>query len=155
MRSEWARSYSRHQRWGEDVVLLVEEMRRVVEYLDNKAKWWRLQSHRRRDKSPNTRTDILQGLSAYADRQAALMKGLAQSFACRWHTMLANADINIDYPEHYKRYAAEHPTIIREARNRKKRRPAPTVAASDDDESSDEEEDSSDGEDDLDISPYR
>lgn len=128
----------------------------MVHYLDNKAIWWRQQSHRRRLECPNTRPDILEGLSAYAERQAALMEGLAQSFACRWHVLLASAGINIDYPGCYKRYAAEHPTVIREARNRKKKRPVPAATVeSDDDENSEEEEDSSDDEDDLDISPYR
>ena len=39
MHTEWARSRARAARWGEEVELLGEEMRRVIEYFEWKAKW--------------------------------------------------------------------------------------------------------------------
>lgn len=37
---EWARSQARAERWREEVMLLQEEMRRVIAYFRWKARWW-------------------------------------------------------------------------------------------------------------------
>lgn len=149
---EWAKSHVRAQRWAEEVVLLVEEMRRVIQYLDTKANWWRGESQRR----PNVRPDIAQGLAAYGHRQAQLMEDLAKSFASQWRAPLVAADIPLDWPAEYVSHAVAHPAIIRAPRHRKKQT-VPLTTAEDfgDDDDSDEERDSSGGEDDVDVSPYR
>jgi len=43
MRVKWAKTHARANRWQEEVILLMEEMRHVVVYLDWKALWWRTQ----------------------------------------------------------------------------------------------------------------
>ncbi len=40
LRAEWARSRARVRRASEEVMLLREEMRRVLESLEFKASWW-------------------------------------------------------------------------------------------------------------------
>jgi len=37
---EWAKSRARAQRWHEEVLLLKEEMRRVLVYFEYKVSWW-------------------------------------------------------------------------------------------------------------------
>ncbi len=77
---EWARSKARAERWGEEVLLLKEEMRRVVEYFEWKATWWRAQPARRSD-AP---TAVRRGLSAYAEYQASVFERIAEHCARRW-----------------------------------------------------------------------
>ncbi len=77
---EWARSKARAERWGEEVILLKEEMRRVVEYFEWKTRWWRAQPARRRD----TPSALSRGLSAYAEYQASVFERLADHCARRW-----------------------------------------------------------------------
>ena len=36
---EWGKSHARAMRWGEEVVLISEEMKRVIQYLDWKSGW--------------------------------------------------------------------------------------------------------------------
>lgn len=80
MRVEWAQLKARAERWEEEVALLQEEMRRVVEYLEWKARWWRGEGSRR----PNAPLPLRLGLRAYAEKQAAVLENLAHSCACLW-----------------------------------------------------------------------
>ncbi|KAF7294276.1 CxC2 domain-containing protein [Mycena chlorophos] len=43
MRVEWTRALARKNRWNEEVMLLEEEMRRVLRYLQWEVMWWREQ----------------------------------------------------------------------------------------------------------------
>lgn len=43
---EWAKSHTRAQWWAEELLLLVEEMRRVIVFLEWKANWWYAQGQR-------------------------------------------------------------------------------------------------------------
>lgn len=159
MRSEWAKSHARAQRWSEEAILLVEEMRRVIEFLDRKAQWWQSQRQRR----PDARTDVIIGLDAYAERQACIREDLAKSFASRWHGLLVTNRISISWPEKYIRHAIAHPAVIRAPRRRKYTKSTIPTHEEPDDEDQDDGEDEaedgveglSEGEDDLDVSPYR
>ncbi|KAF7965003.1 hypothetical protein HWV62_1144 [Athelia sp. TMB] len=167
---EWAKSHARSQQWGEEVILLIEEMRRTIQYLHRRAAWWRRQAQRRAD----ARKDIASGLVAYAHRQADMRVALAMSFAARWRPLLVLHGFEPDWPEEYIQYATANPTYVRPARNRKKQKaaavaantvhdpapaaPAPAPADDDDDDDDDDDEehiDDSEGEDDMDVSPYR
>ncbi len=77
---EWARSKARAERWAEEVELLQEEMRRVIEYFEWKASWWRKQASRRTDIA----TALQRGLGAYAELQARVFEGLAFGCASLW-----------------------------------------------------------------------
>lgn len=164
MRVEWAKSHARHQRWSEEVVILVEEARRVITYLDWKAHWWLDQV----DLRAGARQDIQDGLNAYAHRQSILMQDLARSFASLWHPVLSKANLPTDWPAAYLAYAQLNPKVLRTYGGRKKGAAAAARAAahaaeqgsSDELDGSDSGSDAdldSDGlsEDDEDVSPYR
>ncbi|KAF8199479.1 hypothetical protein BJ912DRAFT_844731 [Pholiota molesta] len=82
LRSEWAKSRSRVNRSTEEVLLLKEEMRRTLEFLEWKAKWW--------IGRPSLRTglskELAEGLNVYALNQASLQRSLAQEFRALWIT---------------------------------------------------------------------
>jgi hypothetical protein len=154
MRVEWAKTHARANRWQEEVLLVTEEMRRVVAFLDWKASWWRAQGPRHDD----VRADIRDGLIAYAHRQADLMQKLAESFAALWYPSLTAEGINIEWPNHYITYAQTHPPKFRTSR-RNATSSGATQAEGEDSgsEGSDEEGSgySSPEGDDADVSPYR
>ena len=84
LQCEWARSKAHADRWGEEVQLVVEEMHRVLAFLEWKASWW----DRQRDAQLNVSTDILEGAQAYSSKQAHVNRTLAASFRSRWSTKL-------------------------------------------------------------------
>lgn len=88
LRSEWTKSKARASRSREEVLLLLEEMRRVLEFLEWKAAWW----DERLDGLTNISADLAEGLRSYAADQAALQRSLATSFHHLWMTPLARVD---------------------------------------------------------------
>ena len=73
MRVEWAQCAARADRWEEEVTLLQEEMRRVVEFLEWKSGDWLTKADLRTDPiAPAVRS----GLSAYANKQTAVYHNL-------------------------------------------------------------------------------
>ncbi|RDX40775.1 hypothetical protein OH76DRAFT_1302131, partial [Lentinus brumalis] len=80
MRVEWSRFRARVERWGEEEQLLLEEMRRVLEYFEHRAGWWRDQAGRRSDVSPQLAT----ALGIYAEKQALVMDHLREHFVALW-----------------------------------------------------------------------
>ena len=157
MHVEWAKAQARADRWQEEVVLLKEEMRRVIAFLDWRSTWWRDQGLR----NTNIRDDIKDGLITYANRQADLMRNLAKSFAAVWYPIFIKAGLAVEWPEPYILYAQANPPKVRAPR--RKAIPAPSSTpkkggASQSEDSSEEEEEggyeSPEG-DDIDVSPYR
>lgn len=86
--AEWARSRARVRRTTEEVMLLREEMRRVLDFLEWRAKWWDAQGNIR----SQVGLELKEGLHAYASQQAALQRSLAASFKSLWTTPLADID---------------------------------------------------------------
>ncbi|PPR05446.1 hypothetical protein CVT24_007945, partial [Panaeolus cyanescens] len=83
LRSEWAKSRSRVNRAIEEVDLLKEEMRRILEFLDWKSKWWLSVSSSRSGEAA-----LQEGLLAYATSQASLQKKLSRDFQALWMSSL-------------------------------------------------------------------
>lgn len=94
MRAEWARTKARADRWSEEVVWLIEEMRRILQYFRWRAAWWRKRQNLRTDANP----DVSRGLSAYANKQAALITALGHSFAAKWHPLHMKYSIPVEWP---------------------------------------------------------
>lgn len=68
-------------RWFEEVTLLQEEMRRVLEFLEWQAQWWRQKGGTLMHVSdPATRS----GMIAYRERQATLREDLKARFKFLW-----------------------------------------------------------------------
>ena len=81
MRVQWCRTRARAMRWSEEVLLLQEEMRRVLEYMSWFANWWT--SHAA---LPSTAHDpyLSEGLTAYAAKQEDLRLSLRNHFETLW-----------------------------------------------------------------------
>lgn len=58
VRAEWAKTDARATRWAEEVVLLVEEMRRTLVWMEWKACWWLSQPARRTKIPDNLKRSI-------------------------------------------------------------------------------------------------
>ncbi|KAJ7169372.1 hypothetical protein C8R43DRAFT_821317, partial [Mycena crocata] len=81
VRVEWSRARARKIRWQEEVMMLREEMRRVLRYLGWQSGWWReREAWRTEDVSP----ELAAGLRAYALKQAAWHDRLGVHFHDKW-----------------------------------------------------------------------
>lgn len=90
MRVEWAQCIARAERWEEEVILLQEEMRRVVHFLEWKSKEWVLMADMRASVvAPAVRS----GLSAYAYKQASVYHNLATRYCQSWRSTLASLSL--------------------------------------------------------------
>ncbi|KAJ7100996.1 hypothetical protein C8R43DRAFT_1141258 [Mycena crocata] len=87
MRVEWCRAKARKVRWEEEVLLLREEMRRVLRYLEWQRDWWTARQGVREDASPELR----HGLNAYALRHAHQFDRLAIFFQREWSVSVGAA----------------------------------------------------------------
>lgn len=77
---EWSKAHARKERWGEEVALLKEEMRRVLATLDFKQTQWE-----DRAAADNSLTaDVHDGQRAYALKQAAARSQLKDTFRDLW-----------------------------------------------------------------------
>ncbi|KAJ7748842.1 hypothetical protein B0H14DRAFT_3096954 [Mycena olivaceomarginata] len=67
IRIEWTKARARADRWKEELILLEEEMRRVLQFCAWKGQWWEGRVHCGRNVSP----ELEEGLQAYALAQVA------------------------------------------------------------------------------------
>ncbi|KAJ7432735.1 hypothetical protein FB451DRAFT_1155630 [Mycena latifolia] len=81
IRVEWARAHARKERWTEEVMLLREEMRRVLRYLTWQSGWWTERAALRTDVS----VEVAAGVRAYALKQAAWHERLGGFFRTKWN----------------------------------------------------------------------
>jgi hypothetical protein len=87
VRVEWARARARKVRWTEEVLLLREEMRRVMRYLAWQSEWWRQRLEPRVDLD----REISAGIQAYALKQADWHTRLAGFFRGKWDTSVVTS----------------------------------------------------------------
>jgi hypothetical protein len=85
MRVEWAQCVARADRWGEEVILLQEEMRRVVQFLEWRSRDWFAKANSR---TGTATAAVCAGLSAYANKQGSVFHDLAVRFSQRWRSAL-------------------------------------------------------------------
>ncbi|KAF4600652.1 hypothetical protein EYR38_005295 [Pleurotus pulmonarius] len=81
LRLEWCKSQARALRWSEEVLLLKEEMRRVLAFLRWQAEWWEVKGRSTEEGVPDVLTE---GLIVYARQQSDIQIRLAGSFAMKW-----------------------------------------------------------------------
>ena len=84
---EWAKSRARAARCREEVLLLREEMHRVLAFLEWKSSWWLERKNSRMDVA----SDLAEGLRAYAETQSDLQQSLKVNFCEIWKSPLADA----------------------------------------------------------------
>lgn len=80
LRIEWCRARARATRWTEEIILLQEEMRRILSFLGWEEDWWENQGV----DLPFVSIQQSEGTIAYAKRQAALRRSLRLSFSFQW-----------------------------------------------------------------------
>jgi hypothetical protein len=98
LRIEWCKARARAQRWSEEVRLLLEEMRRVLQFLQWKASVWDMRAgflqqdlenaERTTDKLLGSRLLLasrIEGVRAYAYRQAHIQRVLYNYCRALWH----------------------------------------------------------------------
>ena len=68
------------QRWNEELLIVQEEMQRVIVYLKWKEAWW----HERSSLQDHVDGTILSGVSGYAHKQAAICSCMAEKCAVYW-----------------------------------------------------------------------
>ena len=88
LRAEWAKSQARAARCREEVLLLREEMRRVLAFLEWKSSWWLDRENLRVDIA----NDLTEGLKAYAQTQGDLQRALNEHFRAIWQSSLTDSD---------------------------------------------------------------
>jgi|ERR1700678_2189388 hypothetical protein len=80
MCSEWAQTRARMCRWREELLIIQEEMRRVLAFFEWKSTWWLEQANRRQNLLPS----IKSGVVAYAHKQSSLCLRMAARCAGYW-----------------------------------------------------------------------
>lgn len=92
LRVEWCKSRARAMRLSEEVILLREEMRRVLAYLVWHEEWWLEQGTRRGDEDPQ----LTEGLLAYAAKQADIRHEMRDSFNHLWRHSAEFCALGVD-----------------------------------------------------------
>ena len=92
---EWAKARARAARWREQVRLVHEEMRRVLEATRYEASRWNLLRSQRQTQISFTASvddELDEGLKAYADEHTAMEGTRALSFELKWAAVRARAE---------------------------------------------------------------
>lgn len=115
LRIEWCRVRARAMRWSEEVPMLREEMRRVLEYLSWHAGWW---INLGNNTLPGLSGPDREGASAYAYKQACYRQVLRSKFDGLWEhcSELASSGIGgkndiLDLDEAASSYLVDTPLV--------------------------------------------
>lgn len=103
LRVEWMKSRARSYRWGEEVGLIPEEMRRTLVSFEVRAAWWRRRKHLRAGIDPST----AHGVNAYAEKQACLLERRVTQYSTCWLPFLASYGVIPSWSEKYVNRAQE------------------------------------------------
>ncbi|KAG6819394.1 hypothetical protein H0H93_012241 [Arthromyces matolae] len=87
IRLEWLKARARAQRWKEEVKLVDEEMRRVLQYTEWKGTWWDGRASCRNTSSPS----LNEGLRAYAKEQASIERARKKRWESKWQMIRVRA----------------------------------------------------------------
>ena len=98
MQVEWVKARARMIRWQEELLLVQEEMRRVIAYHEWRAGWWRERSSLRTNEDPS----ISSGLSGYAHKQATICIRMAEQCAMYWFRDLKKRGITPSWATAYE-----------------------------------------------------
>ncbi|KZP12467.1 hypothetical protein FIBSPDRAFT_961413 [Athelia psychrophila] len=111
LRVEWVKEKARKERWGEEVVLVDEDMRRVLHYGVSMDTWWREQLLRRQLGDDVKSRILSEGLRAYAEEHIDREAIIIERWSKKWRVAreLAAPIIAGDIPDdcHESFYAAQ------------------------------------------------
>ena len=95
MRVEWVKARARMMRWKEELMIVQEEMRRVIVYQQWRAAWWKERNSFHSDPA------IASGISGYAHKQAAICLQMAEQCAVYWLPHLKEKGIVCSWASDY------------------------------------------------------
>ena len=98
MRVEWAKVMARAARWNEELLIVQEELRRVLAFFSWKSSWWVDWAVRRMVKDDPALVD---GVRAYAYKQAAIWTRMAERCASFWLPVLEQHGIRPSWKAEY------------------------------------------------------
>ncbi|KAJ7053090.1 hypothetical protein C8F01DRAFT_1331342 [Mycena amicta] len=87
VRVQWSKALARRDRWREEVLILREEVKRVLRGLASTQAIWQARASMR----PVAERGLASGLRAYALRQVAVHKRIADTFYKSWNVSAAEA----------------------------------------------------------------
>ena len=90
LRVQWCRTRARAMRWSEEVLLVQEEMRRVLDFMSWYADWWTSHAAFPSIHDP----ELAEGLTAYATKQADLRLSLRSHFGILWKDVQSQIEVN-------------------------------------------------------------
>ncbi|KAF7975075.1 hypothetical protein HWV62_10461 [Athelia sp. TMB] len=89
LRVEWAKCQARAARWHEELMLLKEEMRRVLQFGEWKEQWWKDWIPMREEQDE----DLMEGLRAYALEHADTECQFRMMLESKWKSIRDRVDI--------------------------------------------------------------
>ena len=98
MRAEWAQTRARMCRWDEELLIIQEEMRRVLAFFEWKSTWWLEQGNQRQ----GLKSSIESGVVAYAHKQANICLSMATRCAVYWFPIIKKYSIDPTWSTKYK-----------------------------------------------------
>lgn len=103
LRVEWCKAQERAVRYEEEVELVVEEMRRTLAFFKWLANKWerRAISSSSSPGGPGIDQAIVQGISAYAYKQAGIYRDLVDVFIGNWYELLKRESLGSSWLHEY------------------------------------------------------
>ncbi|KAI0037647.1 hypothetical protein FA95DRAFT_1506726, partial [Auriscalpium vulgare] len=95
LKLEWFKTRARSTRWMEEVLHLLEEMRRVPETFKFWAREWEQKSSAR----PNVPPELAEGLAAYSCKHSAMYVSLRERFTGQWEDIQGTAATFLSHRE--------------------------------------------------------
>ena len=94
---DWAKAHECAKRFEEEVELCVEEMRRTLVFFSWKASEWERHAELRANSDKPPSEDVLQGLQAYAYRQAGTFRKMVKVYVSDWYGCLQPKGLGTDW----------------------------------------------------------
>ncbi|KAF8176874.1 hypothetical protein K438DRAFT_1588036 [Mycena galopus ATCC 62051] len=94
IRVEWMKARARADRWKEELILVEEEMRRVLAFGEWQARWWRARVEPKRGPARATiSSELAEGLRAYALEQVAREEAWVAVWSNKWGKVRARTAV--------------------------------------------------------------
>ncbi|KAJ7807698.1 hypothetical protein B0H14DRAFT_3091221 [Mycena olivaceomarginata] len=107
IRVEWVKARARADRWREELILLEEEMRRVLEFCSWKARWW---DERVESRSDSVTPELVEGLRAYTLVQAVRERAWEAQWRAKWaaaREQLVPLEVELEDEEEFEDFEDE------------------------------------------------
>jgi hypothetical protein len=100
VRVQWAKANANAERWEEEKLLVVEEMRRTLASFEWHVQWWSRQVGSRQ--GTGVATSLVHALDAYARHQAGIWSNRITVFTQAWSPTLSAAKLGNEWFQRYR-----------------------------------------------------